>query len=89
MLAQGWWGSLVARGRRRFGLDVPIERFVGPVDVYHAPNYVFTQRAERARRVVTVHDMTVMLFPEWHPRERLREMLAALRSLSAPKVAGR
>ena len=78
VLAQGWWGSLVARGRRRFGLDVPIERFVGPVDVYHAPNYIFTQRAERARRVVTIHDMTVMLFPEWHPRERLREMLPGL-----------
>jgi alpha-1,3-rhamnosyl/mannosyltransferase len=78
VLAESRWAHLVVRARRRLGLEVAMEQYVGAVDVYHAPNYIFTQRVRCARRVVTIHDMTVMLFPEWHPRARVREMVPGL-----------
>ena len=47
---------------RRF--DRPaIERWTGPVDVVHGPNFVVPP-ARRAARVVTVHDLTAWRFPE-------------------------
>ena len=45
-----------------------------PVFVYHATNYVFTHAVKRARRVVTIHDLTLVVFPEWHPRARVNSM---------------
>lgn len=47
---------------RRAGLP-PVEWFVGPVDVVHGTNYVVPP-ARRARRVVSVHDVTTVRFPE-------------------------
>lgn len=41
----------------------PIEWFIGPCDVVHGTNYVVPP-ARRAARVVTVHDLTVLRFPE-------------------------
>ena len=41
----------------------PIERFVGAVDVVHGTNFVVPP-ARLAGRVVTVHDLTVLHFPE-------------------------
>jgi glycosyltransferase involved in cell wall biosynthesis len=41
----------------------PIEWFVGRVDVVHGTNYVVPP-AHRAARVVTVHDLTTVRFPE-------------------------
>lgn len=46
----------------------PIEAFTGPLDVYHGTN-CFSAPARRARRVVTIHDLTPLLFPEWHNAE--------------------
>jgi glycosyltransferase involved in cell wall biosynthesis len=40
-----------------------VERFVGPVDVVHGTNYVVPP-SRRAARVVTVHDLTTVRFPE-------------------------
>ena len=40
-----------------------IEWFVGPADVVHGTNYVVPP-ARRAARVVTVHDLTTVRFPE-------------------------
>ena len=45
-----------------------------PVFVYHATNYVFTHAVKRARRVVTIGDLTLVVFPEWHPRARVNSM---------------
>ena len=42
--------------------------------MYHATNYVFTRPVKCARRVVTIHDLTLVLFPEWHPRARVNSM---------------
>jgi glycosyltransferase involved in cell wall biosynthesis len=45
-------------------MDVPaIEHWTGPVDVVHGTNFVVPP-ARRAARVVTVHDLTAVRFPE-------------------------
>jgi glycosyltransferase involved in cell wall biosynthesis len=41
----------------------PVEWFTGPLDVVHGTNFVVPP-ARRAARVVTVHDLTVVRFPE-------------------------
>ncbi len=41
----------------------PVEWFVGPSDVVHGTNFVVPP-ARRAARVVTVHDLTVLHYPE-------------------------
>jgi glycosyltransferase involved in cell wall biosynthesis len=47
-------------GRRAFP---PIEWFIGPQDVVHGTNYVVPP-TRRAARVMTVHDLTSVRFPE-------------------------
>ena len=47
----------------------PIERWTGPVDVVHGPNFVVPP-ARRAREVVTVHDLTVLRLPSCAPPTR-------------------
>ena len=68
------WFRARRKLRRKLGMGPPVERSIGSFDVYHATNYVFTHAVKRARRVVTIHDMTLMLFPEWHPRDRVNSM---------------
>jgi len=41
----------------------PIERWTGPIDVVHGPNFVVPP-ARHAARVVTVHDLTAVHHPE-------------------------
>lgn len=48
----------------------PIEWWAGPLDVVHGPNYVVPP-TRRAARVVSVHDLTPMLFPELCTRDTL------------------
>ena len=78
VVSEGRLRFLWFRARRKFryklGMGPPVERSIGSFDVYHATNYVFTHAVKRARRVVTIHDMTLMLFPEWHPRARVSSM---------------
>ncbi|MBI2016450.1 MAG: glycosyltransferase family 4 protein [Candidatus Rokubacteria bacterium] len=50
-----------------------LEMLVGPVDLFHSPNYVLLPQW-RGRRVITIHDLTLLLFPQFHPAER-REVL--------------
>jgi alpha-1,3-rhamnosyl/mannosyltransferase len=71
---QGWWASMNARGWRRLGWGVPVEHLVLGTDVFHATNSVLGYSVRAARRVVTIHDLTLVLFPEWHPAERRRKM---------------
>ena len=68
------WFRARRKARRKLGMSPPAERSLGSFDVYHATNYVFTHAVKRARRVVTIHDMTLVLFPEWHPRARVSSM---------------
>ena len=80
LLVPGWWGGLIGRVRRRLGIPASLEALVGPVDVFHATNYLLTRPVQRAKRVVSIHDLTLILFPEWHPAKRLRHMRAGLRA---------
>ena len=41
----------------------PVEWFIGPVDVVHGTNYVVPP-SRRAARVVTVHDLTTVRYPQ-------------------------
>jgi glycosyltransferase involved in cell wall biosynthesis len=68
------------RLREKFGTPVPLEELIGPVDVFHATNYLLTHPARTAKRVVSIHDLTLILSPQWHPARRLREMSAGLRA---------
>lgn len=47
----------------RLGVPIHFERFAGPVDVVHGPDFV--SPPTRARRVVTIHDVTFRTHPEF------------------------
>jgi len=49
----------------------PIEWWTGAVDVVHGPNFVVPP-SRRAARVVTVHDLTCVRFPEMCTRDALQ-----------------
>jgi glycosyltransferase involved in cell wall biosynthesis len=53
---------------------LPIERLVGPVEVFHGLNYLLPSHHGRPVRVVTVHDLSMLTNPEWHPAVRTRLM---------------
>lgn len=53
---------------------LPIERLAGPVDVFHGLNYLLPSHHGRSARVVTVHDLSILTNPEWHPAIRSRLM---------------
>jgi alpha-1,3-rhamnosyl/mannosyltransferase len=75
------------RVREKLGVPAPLETLIGPFDVFHATNYVLRHPIRKARRVVSIHDLTVLLSPDWHPVSRLREMHAGL--LASARVADR
>lgn len=45
---------------------------IPPVAVYWEPNNILERRVRARRRVVTVHDLTTITHPEWHPADRVR-----------------
>lgn len=58
--------------RKAVRLTSPL--LAGRHDLYFEPNFTF-QPGIRARiKVVTVHDFSCFLHPEWHPAERVRHM---------------
>lgn len=42
----------------------PAERFIGDVDILHSTNYTLIP-SSRARRVITIHDLSFLIFPEF------------------------
>ncbi|OGE34510.1 hypothetical protein A3C32_04170 [Candidatus Daviesbacteria bacterium RIFCSPHIGHO2_02_FULL_41_14] len=42
---------------------VPIERFIGKVDIYHSSDWI--QPKTKAKKVTTYHDLVPLKFPEW------------------------
>jgi glycosyltransferase involved in cell wall biosynthesis len=56
----------------------PVEWFSGPVEVFHATNFV-APPARRARLVVTIHDLTYLRYPEMvtAASARYRELVPA------------
>lgn len=80
----GWWATTRARVERRLGGSPEMSRGADPPgDVFHATNHMFPFRLRTARTVLTIHDLTLLLFPEWHPTDRLAVMGRAL----APSAA--
>jgi glycosyltransferase involved in cell wall biosynthesis len=57
----------------RLRLPIPIDWATGPVDIFHAPDFVLPP-VRRGRRVLTVHDLAFLLYPECADT-RLREYL--------------
>lgn len=47
----------------RLRLPVPVERFIGDVDLIHAPDFVAPP--SRAPAIVTIHDLTYLITPEF------------------------
>jgi glycosyltransferase involved in cell wall biosynthesis len=47
--------------------NVPIERFIGPVDIFHSSDWV--QPPTKAKKITTIHDLVPIKYPEWsHPK---------------------
>jgi glycosyltransferase involved in cell wall biosynthesis len=55
-----------------------VERLMGEADILHGPNYFLPAHRGRARTVVTVHDLSALRYPEWHPWWRVSLHRAAL-----------
>lgn len=71
----GWKASIVDR-TRRVGLGFYRWRFRraaqrGDYDLYHEPSFLPVDCD--LPTIVTVHDLSVLLHPEWHPRDRVEE----------------
>jgi glycosyltransferase involved in cell wall biosynthesis len=60
----------------------PIEAFTGPLDVVHGPNFVVPP-SRGAARIVTVHDLTCIRFPELCTRDTLQYPTLLARALRA------
>lgn len=74
---------LLTAAWQRLRLPVPIEAFSGPLDVLHAPDFV-APPTRRARRIITVHDLTFLAVPEYaHPQLRAYLEAAVPRSVRA------
>ncbi|MFZ6649781.1 glycosyltransferase family 4 protein [Undibacterium sp. TJN25] len=44
--------------------------------IFHGPNYVLPE--SKMASVVTLHDLSVLRYPQWHPQARVRRMRAAM-----------
>ncbi|MCR5814045.1 MAG: glycosyltransferase family 4 protein [Desulfovibrio sp.] len=41
-------------------------------DCYFEPNFILLPQIEARKNLLTVHDFSCLLYPEWHPKERVR-----------------
>ena len=48
----------------RLGRSLPVERFTGKIDLFHATNY-FLPPARTAKRIVTIHDLSFLVVPQY------------------------
>ncbi len=69
-LSERMWTIIWHRAR----LPVPVNLFIGPVDVFHSPDYVLPH-VSRGRAVVTIHDLSFLQCPEGS-EPKLRRYLA-------------
>lgn len=60
------------RVRRQYGrLQAMVEKRRLRTDLFHGPNFFLPAFAERG--IITIHDLSVLRFPDAHPAARLRE----------------
>jgi glycosyltransferase involved in cell wall biosynthesis len=69
LLAEGWAPS--RRGRLRSWLEQGRNRRHMRTSIVHGPNYFLPDWADQG--IITVHDLSVLLYPETHPAERIRD----------------
>jgi glycosyltransferase involved in cell wall biosynthesis len=51
----------------RLRLPIPVDYFTGPLDIFHAPNFLLPP-VRRARTLVTIHDLAFLVRPHFaHP----------------------
>lgn len=71
--AAGWsgraWRALRASGQWLLASNFRFACRRGGYDVYHEPNYI--PLPSDLPTVATVHDLSVLLHPEWHPADRV------------------
>jgi glycosyltransferase involved in cell wall biosynthesis len=60
---------------QRLRLPIPVELWTGPIDLYHATDFLAPPR-RRARAVITIHDLSFLRHPE-RAEPGLRRYLAA------------
>lgn len=48
----------------RLHLPLPVELFTGPLDIFHAPNFLLPP-VRRARTLVTIHDLAFLVRPQY------------------------
>jgi glycosyltransferase involved in cell wall biosynthesis len=64
------WATLPAPARAmgaiwyRFRIPAPVEWFTGPIDLFHATDYL-APPSRRAKTVVTIHDLSFLRHPEF------------------------
>jgi glycosyltransferase involved in cell wall biosynthesis len=59
----------------RLHLPLPVDLITGPVDLFHSPDYVLPPLS-KGKKVVTIHDLSFLRFPEG-AEPRLRRYLSA------------
>lgn len=69
LLAEGWQPAREGKLRRQFGNWRRHRRLRGAI--IHGPNYFLPDWAEIG--VITVHDLSVLLYPDTHPVERIQD----------------
>src|SRR5206468_1095853 len=56
-------------GDRALGGYLRMVNFWNSYDLYHEPNYI--PLASSIPAVATIHDLSVLMHPEWHPADRV------------------
>jgi len=50
---------------------IPIEFFIGQIDLFHGTNFVLP-KIKNAKKVITIHDLSFEINPEWYPPEVIK-----------------
>ncbi|MBI2886692.1 MAG: glycosyltransferase family 4 protein [Chloroflexi bacterium] len=80
---QARWAALPVSARaaavfwQRARLPVPVEWFTGPLDIFHATDYVLPP-LRAAQGVVTIHDLSFLRHPEYAEPSLARYLLGAV-----------
>jgi glycosyltransferase involved in cell wall biosynthesis len=53
------------------------DRIASGMDVIHWPNYLLIE-SDRSRAVVSIHDLTILLYPQYHPWTRVKRFQSGL-----------
>ncbi len=81
IISAGWhppqWLLTSATMFRRLN-PIPIELLIGRVDLFHAPNFVLLPQ-RGGKRVITIHDLSFLLFPQFHRRGTIAFMQREVR----------